>query len=117
MAERDSDLGSFITGFFIGGLVGAAVALLFAPQSGEETRTMIRDKGIELRDQATEKSTELRARAEQLARDARTRAEELQRQGQVILEDQRARLEDAVEAGKKAVRRRKPGEGDEPAEA
>ena len=41
MANNDSDFGAFISGFLIGGLVGAAVALLMAPQSGEETRTMI----------------------------------------------------------------------------
>ncbi|MGH2607283.1 MAG: YtxH domain-containing protein, partial [Anaerolineales bacterium] len=51
MSDRDSDFGAFFSGFVIGGLVGAAVALLMAPQSGEETRHMIRDKGIELKDQ------------------------------------------------------------------
>ena len=44
MAKGDSDFGAFFSGFLIGGLVGAAVALLMAPQSGEETRTLIRDK-------------------------------------------------------------------------
>ena len=54
MADNDSDLGSFIAGFLIGGLVGAGVALLLAPQSGEETREMLRERGIELKNRAEE---------------------------------------------------------------
>ena len=38
MSQQDSDFGAFLAGFFVGGLIGAAVALLIAPQSGEETR-------------------------------------------------------------------------------
>jgi gas vesicle protein len=56
----------FFAGFVVGALVGAAAALLFAPQSGEETRILIRDKGIELREQADDLSVEARRRAERL---------------------------------------------------
>ncbi len=52
--SRDSGFGDFLAGFLLGGLVGAAVALLFAPQSGEETVSMIREKGIELKDRVGE---------------------------------------------------------------
>ena len=38
MSDSDNEIGAFLTGFIIGGLVGAAVALITAPQSGEETR-------------------------------------------------------------------------------
>ena len=46
----NSDFGAFLVGFVVGGLTGAAVSLLFAPQSGEETRAILRDKAVELRD-------------------------------------------------------------------
>ena len=46
------EISSFFTGFFVGALVGGAAALLIAPQSGEETRAQIRDKGIELKEKA-----------------------------------------------------------------
>jgi len=46
------EVSSFFTGFFVGALVGGAAALLLAPQSGEETRAQIRDKGIELKEKA-----------------------------------------------------------------
>ena len=76
MSERD-EFGAFLVGFIVGGLTGAVVALLFAPQSGEETRALIKDKSIELRDKAQVSAEEALARAEQLAADARLRADEL----------------------------------------
>jgi gas vesicle protein len=107
MSDRD-DFGSFVSGFMIGGMVGAVVALLMAPQSGEETRTLIRDRSLELRDttmaqaedayrRAEIAANDARMRAEELAAQARVRAEELRQQGQVVLEEQRARLEGVVE--------------------
>jgi len=36
-SDRD-EFGAFLVGFIVGGLTGAIVSLLFAPQSGEETR-------------------------------------------------------------------------------
>jgi gas vesicle protein len=44
----------FLTGLMIGGLVGASLGLLLAPQSGEETRGQIRAKSLELKDEAME---------------------------------------------------------------
>jgi len=49
MSERD-EFGAFLVGFIVGGLTGAVAALLFAPQSGEETRAVIKERSIELRD-------------------------------------------------------------------
>jgi ATP synthase F1 delta subunit len=76
MSDRD-EFGAFLVGFVVGGLTGAVVALLFAPQSGEETRALIKDKSIELRDRASQSAEEVLARAEAAAAEARTRAEEL----------------------------------------
>lgn len=76
MSDRD-EFGAFLVGFVVGGLTGAVVSLLFAPQSGEETRALIKDKSIELRDKAQVTGEEALARAEALAADARQRAEEL----------------------------------------
>lgn len=35
----------FLMGIFVGGLVGAVLALLLAPESGENLRTQLRDRG------------------------------------------------------------------------
>ena len=86
MSERD-EFGAFLVGFIVGGRTGAVVALLFAPQSGEETRALIKDKSIELRDKAQVSAEEAYARAEQLAADARTRAEELTKEARIRAEE------------------------------
>ena len=75
MSDTTNDLGTFFVGFVIGGLVGAAVALLMAPQSGEETRVLIKDRSIELKDRAVETGQDARLRAERAVEDARIRAD------------------------------------------
>jgi gas vesicle protein len=120
MADNDSDFGAFFAGFVIGGLVGAAAALVLAPQSGEETRAQIRQRGIELREQVVESAEDARKRldeaavqarvqAEKLAQEARARADDLQQRGKLVLEEQKGRLSAAIEAG------RHPGKTDAPA--
>jgi len=52
MAKDNS--GSVMVAFVIGALTGAAVALLFAPASGEETREFLGQKAREGRDKARE---------------------------------------------------------------
>ena len=55
MADNDSCLGTVLIAFAAGALIGAGVALLYAPQTGEETRRMIAEKAEELKKQAMEK--------------------------------------------------------------
>ena len=43
---------SFFAGLFVGALAGGATVLLLAPQSGEETRAQICNKGVELKERA-----------------------------------------------------------------
>ncbi len=51
MSNNKSD---FLVGLLIGGALGAALALLYAPQSGEETRGKLKEKGGELKDKTTD---------------------------------------------------------------
>ena len=115
MASQDSDFGAFLAGFIIGGLVGAATALVLAPQSGEETRTLIHDKSIELKDKATETAEltrgraenaakEARARGEELAAQARERAEDLRKRGIQVFEEQKQKVEAAIQSSKKSTK-------------
>lgn len=108
MGERD-EFGAFLLGFIIGGVAGAATALLLAPQAGEETRTVIKDKAIELRDKASktldetlvdvkEGTAEARSKAEELYTTARKKATDTLRRGQVILEEGAGGAESAAAA-------------------
>jgi gas vesicle protein len=92
--------GAFLAGTLVGSLIGAAAALLYAPRSGEETRTVIREKGIELKDKAVERGEEIRHKAEEVAAQTRERAADLQHRSATFIDEQRERIMHAVETGK-----------------
>ncbi len=103
MSDRNDSFGAFLAGLVLGGLAGGIVALLFAPQSGEETRSIIHDKAIELRDKASETYEETLSRAEKAADEAvkrteavynqaKAKASELAKKGQVMLDEQKEKL-------------------------
>ncbi|MEJ2747516.1 MAG: YtxH domain-containing protein [Anaerolineae bacterium] len=75
--NNSNELGSFLAGFVIGGLVGAAVALILAPQSGEEVRQQIASKSRDLRDQGEERLQQYRELADNRAQEFRERADNL----------------------------------------
>jgi gas vesicle protein len=66
MSDRD-EFGAFFVGFLVGAVSGAVVALLFAPQSGEETRAIIGERSIELRDKAVEGGKQVYGQASEAA--------------------------------------------------
>ncbi len=82
MSDHD-EFGAFLVGFIFGGLTGAVAALLLAPQSGEETRAVIKERSIELADRATVEAEEAWKRAETTAQNARTKADELAQQARM----------------------------------
>ena len=98
MAEKD-EFGALLVGFVIGGLTGAVAALLMAPQSGEDTRRIIKDKAIELSDRvsttvedayakAEASAVEARARFDELAKMTHEKGEAMQNKGKVLVEKQ-----------------------------
>ena len=52
--SEETNFGSFVMGFTVGALAGAIASLLLAPQTGEETRQVIKEKAIELKDKGAE---------------------------------------------------------------
>ncbi len=72
--------GTIMAAFVMGALAGAAVALLFAPASGEETREYLGEK----------------------AREGRAKAREAVDEGRAFYNQQRDNLSRAVERGREA---------------
>ncbi len=64
----------------IGGVIGAGVALLFAPQSGEETRDMIAKRAKDLKKQAEGKLSDFEDMAGDRADEIRNRVKRAARE-------------------------------------
>ena len=69
--SQNNGSGSMLVAFMLGALAGAAVALLYAPASGEETRRKITEKAREGRDKAGEFARRGREAANDLVRRGR----------------------------------------------
>lgn len=95
------DSGNRLPYFFLGLGVGVAVGLLFAPQSGEETRDLLKTKADDAKDRLRRKTQDLRETAE----DALSRSRD-------NLSRQRDNLAAAVDAGKQAYREAVASPGD-----
>ena len=102
-----------VLAFLVGTVVGAAVALLTAPKTGQETREMLADYGAELKERAKtlpdnltecketalERSKEMIERGKELI----SRGTDLAAQGKEFLDEKKRTLSEAIEAGKIAM--------------
>jgi gas vesicle protein len=88
--------GSKVSFFLVGLGIGALIGVLFAPQSGEETREYLTQKADEGRDYAQRKARELRERADDLVE-----------RGKSVATRQKESLSAAVDAGREAYQREK----------
>ena len=89
-----------ILAFLVGGVVGAAVALLYAPRSGRETREMLAEKMRE----GAERGRELGNQAREKGRAIIEEAGEYVDRGREAMDDRKGRLAAAFEAGRQAYR-------------
>ena len=85
MMNKGAGFGRITSGLILGGLLGAAGALLLAPQSGRKTRRQIRDEGFEIKDQVEQMVADARHNARQVTHDAQRKIEDLQQRGQDLL--------------------------------
>ena len=96
-----------LVGLLVGCLAGAITMLLLAPQSGEDTRMQIQEKGIELRDRTNEMMedavAQMRVDRNKITTGGRQKAQELLHQGQALVVEQLDHVSEAAQAGKKAI--------------
>jgi gas vesicle protein len=107
--ERDS--GGGVGSFVLGALVGAGLALLFAPKTGEETQVEIREQARKLRAAAEERVREAQRQLEDRLDDARegarTKYEDVREAletGRTAAVDARGDLQEKLERSKAAYR-------------
>jgi len=104
---HNSNAPSVFAGLLIGGLAGAVTMLLYAPQSGKETRLMIHDKSIEIRNQATEMvedaMEQVRMSGNKLATGSRDKVRAVIQQGQGVAFGGLVQVEEAAQAGQEAI--------------
>ena len=93
-----------LSGFLLGLGVGVGIGMLFAPQSGEETRKIIKDKAGEGTDYVKQRGTEIKQTATEWVEKGK---EAMGRQKETISDA----VSDAVQAGKQAYRDAVSSEG------
>jgi gas vesicle protein len=120
MAEKRE----FLLGVLMGSAIGAAVALLYAPQAGDNTRHLLRRKANEAKEKATDLAGDVRTSVSETAESTKSRVgsaaesvkhrvadvagsvkgstRDLVERGLHAVETKRAQVAAAVEAGKEA---------------
>ena len=102
MSEQDCGFsaGKVVCSFFIGGLIGAGVALLTAPKTGEETRRMIK-----------ELAEDVKEKAEDYIDQAKVTATAYVEKGKDFVEKEKNLITKTMEAGKEAYKKETNSEG------
>lgn len=88
MPMTESKRGEMFAATLVAGMIGAGLALLFAPRSGSETREKIRNKSEDVKQQASVSMTNVREALEKNIQDA---------------QDLKRRLTEAMHSGKSHV--------------
>ncbi|HBU70101.1 MAG TPA: hypothetical protein DEE98_06920 [Elusimicrobia bacterium] len=87
----DSNSGDVLLAFLLGGIVGAAIGILYAPRSGKETRERLHGLGDDLTDKLKDMGGDVIEKAEHVVHDVKDK-----------IMSQKDKIESAFEAGKKA---------------
>ena len=120
MSENHGGTRGFLAGLFAGGVIGAALALLYAPKSGKEFRADLKDRADHLIEDADEYLNTAQVKAQQIVGEAKKRSDLLitdaKKKADTLLQDaekvivdakakagslvgEGARIKDAVKAG------------------
>jgi len=92
----EKNVGKIVLSFFLGGVVGAALGLLFAPSSGADTRRKIKAASLDAKDKTLEKFDSVKSEISHLIDRSKEKVEGVKSQ-----------VHAAVEAGKEAYKEKK----------
>ena len=94
-------LGTFLKGFVIGGFLGALAGILFAPKSGKELRSDIKEKGSEVLKDAKEIYADASTKAKEIIEEAKHQAKELKKEADRHLSEARQKAKEILARGEK----------------
>jgi gas vesicle protein len=105
--EGSQTMKTLVTGLLVGALIGAAVMLFMAPDSGKKTLRKLQKKTMKLRehtmDTVEDAMKQARHRADKVGKGVRKQASHLSDRGLDALEEQRGRVADVVAEGRKRI--------------
>lgn len=96
MKDEGFGSGSLLLSFLLGGVVGAGLALLVAPQSGEETRRKIKELADDIKDKTNEYINEAKEKVGSVADE-----------GKGYYDEKKSLIKAAIDAGKDAYEKEK----------
>lgn len=102
MARHESNFIEVSFAFLLGSLVGATIALLYAPTSGEQTRRKIREKGGEVQGNLRTQYGRISDKAEIEVSRLKDRVNERVGQAKEYYDRQKAKVREAVDEGRRA---------------
>jgi len=101
MAEHEQPQGHFFMGFLIGGVLGALAGIFFAPKSGKELRSEIKEKGSEALREGKEIYADASTRAKEIIEEAKHQARELRKEADRHLSEARQKAKEILAGGEK----------------
>ena len=101
MTEHENQQGHFCMGFLIGGILGALAGIFFAPKSGKELRSDIKEKGSEVLKEGKEIYADASTKAKEIIEVAKRQAEELKKEADRYLSEARQKAKEILARGEK----------------
>jgi gas vesicle protein len=103
----DRDATRILGAFLIGGLIGAAVALLYAPQSGRETRKDISKKARRVKKGAVDLVEDIAESVSDFTGDVKDTAEDIIDRGRELSESAKKEIVATLEHGQKVIEKQR----------
>jgi gas vesicle protein len=102
--RNQGNVGSFVLGFLVGAGIGATVALLKAPQSGEETRRRLQRTAEELRKEADSVLSTTKAHVQEAKEELSQHAAEIKAESQAAVKETKKVLAEGAQDVKEEAR-------------
>jgi gas vesicle protein len=95
-SDYETTSGSWLLTFILGGLIGAAVALLIAPKSGRQTREQLKDVAQEAKEKVKDIAQEAKEKAESYYDQAKSKVSDARQKSTDVFHHKKPETEPAA---------------------